>query len=135
MDRQPKRVVVTENKRSFSVLTFLHDSDVVHVDAPEFARLQNRCDYAIRVSPSDSKHFFFVELKGNDVVKAAKQLICSIENLTPLYRDYGKREAWVISGGWRPAVSTSFQVQSAKARKHGFMMKHRTHTMEIDLTK
>lgn len=135
MDRKVKKVVVTENNRSFSVATTDLAADSIHIDAPEFYTLPCRCDFAIRVSSLFPKQFFFTELKGNDVIKAAKQLVCTIENLAVLYEPYAHREAWVISGGWRPAVSTAFQIQRAKAHKHGFELKHRTHSIQIDLTK
>ncbi|MGN0888231.1 MAG: hypothetical protein ACI4UY_05035 [Kiritimatiellia bacterium] len=133
MGKNVKRIVVTENYRSFSVSTVDGTSDSVHIDAPGFANLPNRCDYAVRVSPTRPKHFFFVELKGNDVVKAARQLVCTIENLSAMYAGYTKKEAWVISGGWRPAISTAFQVEGAKAKKYGFDLKYRTRLMQIDL--
>ena len=135
MGQGTKKVVVTENSRSFSVVTTDFASDSIHIDTSEFASLPSRCDFAVRVSSSMPKHFFFAELKGNDVIKAAKQLVCTIEKLTALYKAYAHREAWVISGGWRPAVMTSFQIQRAKALKFGFDLKHRTRTMTVDLTR
>lgn len=135
MSTKPRLLRVLENNRDFAVYTTASDADALHIDSTDYAESCSRCDYAIRVSPLNPRHFFFVELKGNDVVKAAKQLVCSIEHLKSLYKDYSIRQAWVISGGWRPAVKTSFQIQKAKAKKHNFLLQHRTRSMTVDLTR
>lgn len=136
MRRSQSKISVSENNRRFEVVVNRGcGADWVHIDDPAYAHLARRCDYAIRVSPGNPRHFFFVELKGNDVIKAAEQLEYTVANLKAMYSAYASRQAWVIAGGFRPAVQTRWQVLQRKMKACGFKMFHQTKSWSVDLTK
>lgn len=129
-----RSIVVKENNRQFEVIVPRKcDADKVHIDTVDLETGVKRCDYAIRVTPTHKQFFYYVELKGNDILKAAKQLVSTVEMRKSDYAGYMQKEAWVISGGWRFAVNTQFQVYKQIIRKFGFELRHMTKTHAISL--
>ena len=134
MAMKERSIVVSENRRQFTVVVPIRsDADIIHVDTADYETGVKRCDYAIRVTPTRKQVFYYVELKGNDVIRAAKQLVSTVEKRKSDYAGYMQKEAWVISGGWRPAVNTQFQIQRGKIKKLGFELKHKTKAHTISL--
>ena len=134
MSSKERSIVVKENNRQFVVVVpQKSDADKIHIDTGNCETSMKQCDYAIRVTPTRKQFFYYVELKGNDVVEAAKQLVATAGKRKSDYDGYEQREAWVISGGWCPAVNTQFQVQQRMIRKFGFELKHKTRAQIISL--
>lgn len=130
-----RRTVVSENNRRFEVISDVSTRPVtIHVDSSVFRHLKKRCDYAIQVDPVCPKWFFFIELKGNDVIKAAQQLEYTIANTLDLYHDYDNREAWVIAGGGHYIITTAFQLEKKKVMRWGFDLKYQTRQKTVDVT-
>lgn len=128
-----RSIVVKENNRQFVVLVPANcDAEKIQIDTKDFETGKQRCDYAICITPTCKQLFFFVELKGSDILKAARQLVATAESQKTLYKGYVQKEAWVISGGWRPAISTQYQVQERKLKKLDFVLKHATKTYTFD---
>ena len=102
--------------------------DAIHVDDNPYTELlKSRCDYAIEVFHDEPKRaFFFVELKGEDVLKAAEQLVYTAEHLQDYrhlmnYKPYAKRLACIVAThGMIPAISTRYQVCQTRMEKCGF---------------
>ena len=127
MAKKERLIVVRENNRQFSVVVpYYSDADKYHIDTLDYETGVKRCDYAIRVTPTHKRFFYYIELKGNDVIKAAKQLVSTVEKRESDYKGYAHKEAWIISGGWHPAINTQFQIQQGKLRKFGFDLKYKT---------
>ena len=134
MSAKQRSIVVSENNRQFEVIVPRKcDADKVHIDTVDCETGLKRCDYAIFITPTHKQFFYYVELKGNDVIKAAEQLVSTVEKRKSDYAGYAQKEAWVISGGWRPAVNTQFQIQRVKIKKFGFELRHMTRTHTISL--
>jgi len=134
MTKKESVIVAKENKREFRVVVPAEcGADKIHVDTTDYETGAKRCDYAIRVTPSRKQFFYYIELKGNDVIKAAKQLAATIQNRRADYNGYEHKEAWVIGGGWRPAANTQFQVQQRVVEKFGFKLQYKTNMCEIFL--
>lgn len=134
MSSKGRSIVVKENNRQFVVVVPKKcDAEKVHIDTEDYETGVKRCDYAIRVTPTNQQFFYYVELKGSNVIQAAKQLVATAGKRKSDYEKYAQREAWVISGGWCPAVNTQFQVQQGKIRQFGFALKHKTRTQTISL--
>lgn len=116
--------------------------DVVHVDEDPYTKLLAcRCDYAVEVFHDDPRRaFFFVELKGDDVVRAAEQLaytaehLCDYRNLMD-YGRYAKRYAFIVaSHGTKPSILTRYQVCEARMKRCGFVyMKCKTRKVSVKL--
>ncbi len=102
--------------------------DKIHIDGEPYTKLlKRRCDYAVEVFRDDPKRaFFFVELKGEDVLKAAEQLVYTAEHLRDYrhlidYRLYANRFACIVAThGMIPAISTRYQVCQARMKNCGF---------------
>lgn len=134
MSSKESSIVVKENNRQFVVVVPKNcDADSIHIDIGNCETGMKRCDYAIRVTPTRKQFFYYVELKGSDVVEAAKQLVATAGSRKSDYDGYEEREAWVISGGWSPAVNTQFQVQKRIISKFKFELKHSTKKQVISL--
>lgn len=134
MSTKERLIVVKENNRQFVVVVpQKSDANKFQVDTEDYETGLKRCDYAICITPTHKQFFYYVELKGNDVIKAAKQLVSTVEKRKSDYAGYAQKEAWVISGGWRPAVNTQFQIQRVKIKKLGFELRHMTRTHTISL--
>ena len=134
MSAKQRSIVASENSRKFEVIVPRKcDADKVHIDTADYEPGLKRCDYAIRVTPTHKQFFYYVELKGNDILKAAEQLVSTIEKRKSDYAGYMQKEAWVISGGWRPTVDTQFQKYGRIIRKFGFRLWHSTATHTISL--
>ena len=134
MSSKERSIVVKENNRQFEVVVpKKSDADKIHIDTEDYETGQKRSDYAIRVTPTCKQFFYYVELKGSDVIKAAKQLVATAGKRKSDYNGYEQREAWVISGGWNPAVNTQFQVQKRIISKFKFELKHSTKKQVISL--
>lgn len=134
MSSKEHPIVVKENNRQFVVIVPQKcDADKVQVDTADFETGVKRCDYAIRVTPTHKQFFYYVELKGNDILKAAKQLVSTVEMRKSDYAGYLQKEAWVISGGWCYAVNTQFQKYRRIIKKFGFELQHMTGTHTISL--
>lgn len=132
MKKKTHVIVVKENNRRFSVVVPLKsDADKCHIDTQDYETGEKRCDYAIRVTPTSKRFFYYVELKGNDVIKAARQLVSTVEKQQSDYKDYECKEAWIISGGWNPAISTRFQFLQRSLKKFGFELKYKTNEHTI----
>jgi len=120
---------VSENGRNFSVL-FEGTSwaEKVHIDAePYVGLLERRCDYAIKICCGRTgQAFFFVELKGDDVVKAAEQLAYTIRQRNAYrhqldYSTFARRHACIVaSHGMRPAIATRYQKYKRLIEELGF---------------
>lgn len=122
-----RSIVVKENNRQFEVVVPCKcGAQKIQIDTKDFETGKQRCDYAICITPTRKQVFYFVELKGSDVVKAARQLVATAESRKQLYKGYVHKEAWVISGGWCPAVNTQFQVEGRKLAKLDIVLKHAT---------
>ena len=128
-ERKNSSESVVEKGRSFTVRVEGDRKPVkMHIDGGDFIRLlKNRCDYAIEVFPdAPFKAFFFVELKGEDVLKAAQQLLSTIENLNAYrhildYTKFRKQFACIVSSkGPVPAITTRYQVIDRKIQSFGF---------------
>ena len=134
MSAKQRSIVVSENNRQFEVIVPRKcDADKVHIDTADYETGVKRCDYAIRVTPTHKQFFYYVELKGSDVIKAAKQLVSTIEKRKTDYAGYVQKEAWVICSKWRPAVNTQFQKYDRTIRRFGFKLQHRNATHTISL--
>lgn len=134
MPMKTRSIVVKENNRQFEVVVPSKcAAEKIQIDTKDYETGQQRCDYAICITPARKQFFYFVELKGSDVVKAARQLVATAESKKTLYKGYRQKEAWVISGGWCPAVNTQFQVQGRKLAKRDIFLKHATkkHTSNL----
>lgn len=126
---RPTVISVEENSKRFTVSVLNGERpSKVRIDAKPFADLLKcRCDYAIKVS--EEEVFFFVELKGADVVKAAEQLAYTIENLNVYrhlldYSPYKSRHACIVSShGMKPAISTRYQVYKRRIENCKFQVK------------
>ena len=103
-------VAVSEEGRTFRVVVSgERRPNVVHIDAaPYVSLLKSRCDYAVEVFGDTPKQvFFFVELKGGDVLKALDQLVYTAEHLKDYCHllNYGKfavRHACVVASHGPP---------------------------------
>lgn len=80
--------------------------------------------------------FFFIELKGEDVVKAAEQLAYTVEHLSVYrhlldYKPFVKCHACIVaSHGMKPAISTRFQLYERQIKRRGFeSLKCKTHQL------
>ena len=134
MSAKQRSIVVSENNRKFEVIVPRKcDADKVHIDTADYETGVKRCDYVIRVTPTHKQFFYYVELKGNDIQKAAKQLVSTVETRKSEYGGYKQKEAWVIGGGWRPAMGTQFQRYDRIIRKFGFRLWYSTDTHTISL--
>lgn len=109
-----------------------------HIDEKPFVNLLKcRCDYAIEIL--DKGVFFFVELKGSDIVKAAEQLAYTIANLESYrhlldYSLYTSRHACIVSSqGARPAILTRYQVFKRKIECRGFKVKCKTRQLTANV--
>lgn len=125
MSRQKtKTCVARENGRECIVtVSGSRRPDKIHIDAMPFTKLlKRRCDYAIQVfSETPQRAFFFVELKGGHVEKAAKQLLYTIEHLNE-YKDlldyipYDKRYACIVASCMPPTTQVKAVLEKIKAR-------------------
>lgn len=131
--RTETRIAVGENGRIFEAVISGDCQPVkIHIDAePYRSQLERRCDYAIQICPHDTRAFFFVELKGTDVLKAAEQLLYSVECLQSLYQAYNvSRTACIVAScGPKPAISTRYQMYRAKLESRGFRLVCKTWRM------
>lgn len=126
---RPTVISVEENGKRFTVSVLNGEMpDKVRIDAKPFVDLlKSRCDYAIKVLGKEV--FFFVELKGADVVKAAEQLAYTIENLNAYrhlldYSPYKSRHACIVSShGMKPAILTRYQVYKRRIENCDFQVK------------
>lgn len=128
-ERKESSVSATEENRTFRVVVpGGRQPDKVHIDAPPFvSRLKSRCDYAIEVfADKPKKAFFFVELKGEDVHKAIKQLAYTAEHLADYrdlldYRQFAVRHACIVaSRGPQPSITMGYQKCKTKIERCGF---------------
>lgn len=127
--RMPAVVSVEENSMRFTVSVLNGEMpSKVRIDAKPFVDLLKcRCDYAIKVQGKGV--FFFVELKGADIVKATEQLAYTIENLNAYrhlldYSPYKSRHACIVSShGMKPAISTRYQVYKRRIENCKFQVK------------
>lgn len=132
---------LVENGREFVIeVPGGQKPDEIHIDGKPYAELlKSRCDYAIEVFHDKPKlAFFFVELKGEDVLKAAEQLVYTAEHLQDYrhlidYKPYAKRWACIVAThGMIPAISTRYQVCQARMEKCGFApLKCKTRKMRV----
>lgn len=116
--------------------------DKIHIDDKPYTELlKSRCDYAIEVFHDEPKRaFFFVELKGEDVLKAAEQLVYTAEHLQNYrhlidYKLYAKRWACIVAThGMMPAILTRYQKYEAQLKRCGFQaLKCKTRKMLVRL--
>lgn len=135
MSARQRSIVVSENNRQFEVIVPRKcDADKVHIDTADYEPELKRCDYAIRVTPTHKQFFYYVELKGNDILKAAKQLVTTVETRKSEYDGYKRKEAWVIGGGWCLAVNTQFQKYGRIIKKKfRFELQYMTRTHTVSL--
>ena len=129
VSRRQTSVSVSEESRTFTVVV---PGDCqprrVRIDAEPYIRiLKRRCDYAIEVFHDPPKQvFFFVELKGGDVLKAVEQLAYTAEHLNDYkhlidYRPFAIRHACIVaSQGLKPSITTRYQVWQARLTKCDF---------------
>lgn len=102
--------------------------DKIHIDDNPYTELlKSRCDYAIEVFHDEPRRaFFFVELKGEDVLKAAEQLVYTAEHLKDYchlidYTPYAKRYACIVAArGMMPAITTRYQACQKHLERCGF---------------
>lgn len=137
--RSCSSISVSEKNRKFTVvLDGASTAKKIHVDnEPYVSLLACRCDYAIEVCRDVSKQvFFFIELKGEDVVKAAEQLAYTVEHLSAYrhlldYKPFVKCHACIVaSHGMKPAISTRFQLYERQIKRRGFeSLKCKTHQL------
>ena len=118
-----------ENGREFVIeVSGDRKPDKIHIDDNPYTELlKSRCDYAIEVFHDEPQRvFFFVELKGEDVLKAAEQLVYTAEHLQNYchlvdYTPYAKRFACIVAThGMIPAILTRYQKCQARLKKCGF---------------
>jgi hypothetical protein len=84
-----------------------------------------RCDYAISArNGKDRRYFFYVELKGADLLKAISQLESTINNLGSLSDGYQEKHARAVCSRIIPFVISTAQVSVARfKRKYGVQLK------------
>lgn len=118
-----------ENGREFLIeVSGGRKPNKIHIDDNPYAKLlKSRCDYAIEVFHDEPKQaFFFVELKGEDVLKAAEQQVYAAEHLQDYchlmdYTPYAKRFACIVATrGMSPSILTRYQKYEARLKKCGF---------------
>ena len=137
--RRQTTVSVSEENRTFTVVVpGTCQPRRVRIDAEPYAGiLKRRCDFAIEVFHDPPKQvFFFVELKGGDVLKAVEQLAYTAEHLNEYkhlldYRPFALRHACIVaSQGLKPSITTRYQVWRARLKKCDFSsVKVRTHQL------
>ena len=130
---------MSEENRTFTVVVPGRcQPKKIHIDTEPFVKiLKRRCDYAVEVFRDSQKQvFFFVELKGGDVLKAAEQLAYTAEHLDDYkhlldYRPFAIRHACIVaSQGLKPSITTRYQVWLARLKKCDFSsVKVRTHQL------
>ena len=127
VSRRQTSVSVSEESRTFTVVV---PGDCqprrVRIDAEPYIRiLKRRCDYAIEVFHDPPKQvFFFVELKGGDVLKAVEQLAYTAEHLNDYkhlidYRPFAIRHACIVASYVR-VPTTRIQYYVERIRRCGF---------------
>lgn len=140
--RRQTSVSVSEENRTFTVVVPGRcQPKKIHIDTEPFVKiLKRRCDYAVEVFRDSQKQvFFFVELKGGDVLKAAEQLAYTAEHLDDYkhlldYRPFAIRHACIVASYIR-VPTTRFQCYIARVERCGFAkLIRRTHqlTARID---
>lgn len=140
--RRQISVSVSEESRTFTVvIPGRCQLKKIHIDTEPFVKiLKRRCDYAVEVFRDSQKQvFFFVELKGGDVLKAAEQLAYTAEHLDDYkhlldYQPFAIRHACIVASYIR-VPTTRFQCYIARVERCGFeKLIRRTHqlTARID---
>lgn len=132
-----------ENGREFVlVVPCRRKPDAIHIDDKPYTELlKSRCDYAIEVFHDEPKRaFFFVELKGEDVLKAAEQLVYTAEHLQSYshlmdYKPYTMRFACIVAAhGMVPSITTRYQACQKHLERCGFAnLKCKTRKMIVEM--
>lgn len=87
-----------------------------------------RCDYAVTAQLDNIKHhFFYIELKGRDLLKAISQLESTIKKLPGQHQDFPNKYAHAVCSKIIPLTSSTAQVAAARFLKlYQFRLKWHT---------
>lgn len=121
-----KPVVVAEKGRKFTVIAPKDSTcEKIKVDGGLITSdRKKKCDWAIKVSSDGVGHFFFVELKGADLMYAIKQLEATIGQLSDIYKGIEDRQAHAVCSKVTPRFQSGAQVAAVRFKKnHGFLLK------------
>lgn len=127
-------IVVHEHNREFRVIVpgYCREAERIHIDTSEYKPGEKRCDYAILIAPLCQQFFFYVELKGNHTLEAAKQLLETARNNKKQHTGYCHKEAWIVDGG-RFIATTQYQCIQRNLKELGFVLRRTTKKQERDL--
>lgn len=99
-----KIIVFTENKKTIRFKNPDQDEYIkVHIDG-EAIKEGERCDYLL--TSGNEKEEYFIELKGENIVKATSQLKTTIQNVGEFTEN---RNSYIICTNVAPALTTKIQ--------------------------
>lgn len=119
-------VVVEENGRKFTVVVPKSaKSEKIRVDGGLInSNKKKKCDWAIRINPNEQEHFFFVELKGTDLLYAIDQLEATIVELRDLHKAYADKQAHAVCSRVIPHFQSGAQNAAVRfKKKYGFVLR------------
>ena len=126
-----KIIVFTENKKTIRFKNPDQDEYIkVHIDG-EAIKEGERCDYLL--TSGNEKEEYFIELKGENIVKAASQLKTTIQNVGEFTEN---RNSYIICTNVAPALTTKIQqFKQEFYKKFSAKLEVKSRKLEISLKK
>lgn len=126
-----KIIVFTENKRT---IRFKNPDQLkyikVHIDG-EAIKIGERCDYLL--TSGNEREEYFIELKGEDIMKAASQLKTTIQNVGEFTDN---RNSYIICTNVAPALTTKIQYLKKEFNKQfNSKLEVKSRQLEVSLKK
>ncbi len=126
-----KIIVFTENKKTIRFKNPDQEEYIkVHIDG-EAIKEGERCDYLL--TSGNEKEEYFIELKGENIVKATSQLKTTIQNVGEFTEN---RNSYIICTNVAPALTTKIQqFKQEFYKKFSAKLEVKSRQLEISLKK
>lgn len=126
-----KIIVFTENKKTIRFKNPDQEEYIkVHIDG-EAIKEGERCDYLL--TSGNEKEEYFIELKGENIVKATSQLKTTIQNVGEFTEN---RNSYIICTNVAPTLTTKIQqFKQEFYKKFSAKLEVKSRQLEISLKK